>query len=79
MASMDEGVATISVDLPNGTDLDTTEETTLEVLYRLQDIPEADVVYANVGPHAQLRTNSASITMNLVDAKGQKAFYRGGL
>ena len=49
MASMDEGVATISVDLPNGTDLDTTEETTLEVLYRLQDIPEADVVYANVG------------------------------
>ena len=29
MASMDEGVATISVDLPNGTDLDTTEETTL--------------------------------------------------
>ena len=34
MASMDEGVATISVDLPNGTDLDTTEETTLEVLYR---------------------------------------------
>ena len=75
MASMDEGVATISVDLPNGTDLDTTEETTLEVLYRLQDIPEADVVYANVGSGMlSSGTNSASITMNLVDAN-----YRGGL
>ena len=73
MASMDEGVATISVDLPNGTDLDTTEETTLEVLYRLQDIPEADVVYANVGSvMLSSGTNSASITMNLVDAKDRK-------
>lgn len=73
MASMDEGVATISVDLPNGTDLDTTEETTLEVLYRLQDIPEADVVYANVGSGMlSSGTNSASITMNLVDAKDRK-------
>lgn len=73
MASMDEGVATISVDLPNGTDLDTTEETTLEVLYRLQDIPEADVVYANVGSGMlSSGTNSVSITMNLVDAKDRK-------
>lgn len=61
------------VDLPNGTDLDTTEETTLEVLYRLQDIPEADVVYANVGSGMlSSGTNSASITMNLVDAKDRK-------
>ena len=73
MASMDEGVATISVDLPNGTDLDTTEETTLEVLYRLQDIPEADVVYANVGSGMlSSGTNSSSITMNLVDSKDRK-------
>ena len=73
MASMDEGVATITVDLPNGTDLDTTEETTLEVLYRLQDIPEADVVYANVGSGMlSSGTNSSSITMNLVDSKDRK-------
>lgn len=73
MASMDEGVATISVDLPNGTDLDTTEETTLEVLYRLQDIPEADVIYANVGSGIlSSGTNSSSITMNLVDSKERK-------
>lgn len=73
MASMDQGVANISVELPNGTDLDTTEETTLEVLYRLQDIPEADVIYANVGSGMMSTgTNSSSITMNLVDAKERK-------
>lgn len=73
MASMDQGTANISVELPNGTDLDTTEETTLEVLYRLQDIPEADVIYANVGSGMMSAgTNSSSITMNLVDKKDRK-------
>lgn len=68
MASMDQGTADITVELPNGTDLDTTEETTLEVLYRLQDIPEAEMVYANVGSGMMSAgTNSSSITMNLVD------------
>lgn len=70
MASMDQGTANITVDLPNGTDLDTTEETTLEVLYRLQDIPEADLVYANVGSGMMSSgTNSASVAINLVDKK----------
>lgn len=68
MADMDQGVAQITVELPNGTDLDTTEETALEVLYRLQDIPEADTTYANVGSGMlSSGTNSVSITMNLVD------------
>lgn len=68
MASMDQGTANITIELPNGTDLDTTEETTLEVLYRLQDIPEADLVYANVGSGMMSTgTNSATITINLVD------------
>ena len=70
MASMDQGTANITVDLPNGTDLDTTEETTLEVLYRLQDIPEAELVYANVGSGMMSSgTNSASVAINLVDKK----------
>lgn len=70
MASMDQGTANITVELPNGTDLDTTEETTLEVLYRLQDIPETDLVYANVGSGMMSSgTNSSSITINLVDKK----------
>ena len=41
MASMDEGVATISVDLPNGTDLDTTEETLslIHISFRNKEVP----------------------------------------
>lgn len=70
MASMDQGTANITVELPNGTDLDTTEETTLEVLYRLQDIPERELVYASVGSGMMSSgTNSSSIVINLVDKK----------
>ena len=68
MATMDQGVAMITVELPNGSDLDTTEETTLEVLYRLQDVPEADLIYANVGSGMMsVGTNTSNIVMNLVD------------
>lgn len=70
MASMDQGTANITVELPNGTDLDTTEETTLEVLYRLQDISERELVYASVGSGMMSSgTNSSSIVINLVDKK----------
>ena len=45
----------------------------MEVLYRLQDIPEVDVIYANVGSGMMSAgTNSSSITMNLVDKKDRK-------
>ena len=68
MASQDQGVASITVEMPNGTDLDTTEETTLEVLYRIQSIPEAELIYASVGAGSAISSvNSASITINLVD------------
>lgn len=68
MASMDQGVANVTVELPNGTDLDTTEELTLEVLYRLESIPEADMIYASVGSGMlSSGTNSSSITVNLVE------------
>lgn len=68
MEETDEGVANISVSLPSGTDLDNTEEVVWEVLYRLQDIPEAEMVYASVGGGMNASgTSSASITMNLVD------------
>ncbi len=68
MEETDEGVANISVSLPSGTDLDTTEEVVWEVLYRLQDIEEAEMVYASVGGGMMSSgTSSASITMNLVD------------
>lgn len=68
MATMDQGSASVTVELPNGTDLDTTEETALEVLYRLEQIPEVEMIYASVGSGMMSAgTNSASITMNLVD------------
>lgn len=69
MEEMDEGVANISIELPNGSDLDTTEETVWEVLYRLQDIPEAQTVYASVGGGMMSTggTSSATVTLNLVD------------
>lgn len=73
MASMDQGTVNVTVELPNGTDLDTTEETTLEVLYRLQDISEAETIYANVGSGMMSAgTNSSSITVNLVDKEDRK-------
>ncbi|MBR3992992.1 MAG: efflux RND transporter permease subunit, partial [Anaerotignum sp.] len=68
MASQDQGVAGITVEMPNGTDLDATEETTLEVLYRIQNIPEVELIYASVGAGSAISSvNSASITINLVD------------
>ncbi|MGN0135365.1 efflux RND transporter permease subunit [Anaerotignum sp.] len=68
MADMDQGEINISVELPNGSDLDSTEEISMEVLYRLQDIEEADTVYASVGGGMlSSGTSTASITMNLVD------------
>lgn len=70
MANMDQGVANVKVELPNGTDLDTTEETTLEVLYRLQEVPEAELIYANVGSGMMsVGTNTSNITVNMVDKK----------
>ena len=71
--AMDQGVANITVELPNGTDLDTTEEATLEILYRLQDISEVDTVYANVGSGIMASgTNSASVTVNLVEKSDRR-------
>ena len=74
MDETDEGVANITVELPNGTDLDNTEEVVWEVLYRLQEIPEAELVYASVGGGMlSSGTSSASVTMNLVDKQNVPA------
>ena len=67
MEEMDEGTAQVTVALPSGTNLETTEELTLEILYRLQDIPETKTVYANVGSGMMSAGSSnASIVLNLV-------------
>jgi hydrophobic/amphiphilic exporter-1 (mainly G- bacteria), HAE1 family len=70
MEDMDEGTANISITLPNGTLLDATEETVVEALYRLETIPEAETVYANIGAGTMSNnTAAASIYMNLVPKK----------
>ena len=72
MATMDQGTANVTVELPNGTELDTTEELTLEVLYRLENIPEVETIFASVGTsQMSAGTNSSSITVNLVE-KGDR-------
>lgn len=70
MAESDEGTANISISLPNGTSVDTTEEVVLEALYRLETIPEAETVYANIGADQMgNKPSAASIYMNMVPKK----------
>ncbi|NCC16319.1 MAG: efflux RND transporter permease subunit [Clostridia bacterium] len=70
MEEMDEGTANITINLPNGTSLDHTEEVVLEALYRLQTIPEAESVFANIGADNMSYDSSlASIYFNLVPKK----------
>lgn len=70
MAESDEGTATVTISLPNGSTLETTEEASLEALYRLESIPETETVYANIGGSSSFGMGggsaSASIYMNLV-------------
>ena len=67
MAEADEGTASINITLPNGTTVDTTEETVLEALYRLESIPEAETVYANIGSDRMGdKPSAASIFINMV-------------
>ncbi len=67
MEEMDEGTANITINLPNGTSLEHTEEVVLEALYRLQTIPEAESVFANIGADNMSYDSSlASVYFNLV-------------
>lgn len=59
MESTDEGVVNISISMPNGTQFYTTDALVSEALYLLDEIPETEMIYANVSEA------SASITLNL--------------
>lgn len=70
MPSMDQGSASISIELPKGSKLELTEEITNEALYRISSIPELDTVFASVGSGMMGGgTDSSSITILLVDMK----------
>ncbi len=73
MPKMDQGSATITVELPKGTTLEVTEDAVHEVLARLEGIPELDLIYASVGSGMiATGTDSATVTVNLVDKKDRK-------
>lgn len=67
MDETDEGVANITIELPNGSDLDQTEEVVWEVLHRLDSVPEKEMVYASVGGGGfGSNAAQASVTVNLL-------------
>ncbi len=71
MPEMDEGSASVSIELPDGTVIEETEKVVDEVISRISDIEEIESYYATVGgggiSMTSSGTNSASITMNFVD------------
>lgn len=67
MDETDEGVANITIELPNGSDIDQTEEIVWEVLNRLESVPEKELVYASVGGGGfGSNAAQASVTVNLL-------------
>ncbi len=67
MDETDEGVANITIELPNGSDLEETEAVVWEVLARLEHVPEKEMVYASVGGSGfSSNAAQASVTVNLI-------------
>ncbi|MBS4960369.1 MAG: efflux RND transporter permease subunit [Clostridiales bacterium] len=62
MSSTDESACSISIDMPNGTVYEKTQEMLYEVMETVGDIPETETMYAMVRG-----SGSASINYNLVD------------
>lgn len=68
MPESDEGSASITINLPKGTELKETEKITNQVLSKIEGIPEIDYVYASVGSGMiSSGTDSASVNINLVN------------
>lgn len=73
MPTMDEGVVTASVELPDGTMLEETERVVDEVLTHIENMDGVEMYYATIGgggiSFIASGTNTASITVNLVNKK----------
>lgn len=75
MPTMDEGSASISIEMPSGTVIDETTNVVNEVMDRISDIPETDEYYIMAGSSTSSmltgssQTDTASITLNFVDIK----------
>ena len=69
MPEMDEGSAGITIEMPKGTVLDKTISVVDTVLERISDIPEINLVYANIGGGSSFSAGSAdkaSVSVSLV-------------
>lgn len=69
MPVMDEGSASITIDMPKGTVIGETTKIIDEVLLRIEDIEETELMYLMVGGSASFMggsTDSATVNMNFV-------------
>lgn len=73
MPTMDEGVISASIKLPDGTVLEETQRVVDEVITRIEKMDEVELFYATVGSSGMSfsasGTNMATITVNLVNKK----------
>lgn len=73
MPAMDEGSATISIQLPKGSIIEETQKITEEVLNRIDGIEETQMTYMSIGGGMMSSgTDSSSISINLVNKKDRK-------
>lgn len=75
--STDEGSISISIDLPLGSDIYEVDEVAQIVEQKLEEIPEVDVVFTNLGSGGIMSmggssSSSGTISVNLVDLKERK-------
>lgn len=75
--STDEGSISISIDLPLGSDIYEVDEVAQIVEQKLEEIPEIDVVFTNLGSGGIMSmggssSSSGTISVNLVDLKDRK-------
>lgn len=73
MSSMDQGMASVSIEMPKGTKLEETSKTVDEVLSKISDIPETELYYVMVGSSTSYfggdSSDQATITLDFVDKK----------
>ncbi|TDX52671.1 efflux RND transporter permease subunit [Orenia marismortui] len=70
MPKTDQGLFTVSIDLPEGKILEKTDNINKKIQTYIDEIPEVDIVYTNVGINGGLgasESNKANISVQLVD------------
>lgn len=67
MPKTDEGIIKISLEMPSGTNIETTDSITKVIENRIKDIPELDLYYSSVGGETGLSgVSQASLKLSLI-------------